>query len=140
MKKIFRKYIPIIILIFLFILAWVEELIIDEGYFSEYLHLPEHKFLRFIIRGIFFLLIFIIGYIGISLLLVKWAKSLWLYWYAIAFFVGSLRVILDIIMGHYFNDNIVSIFMIFYYLNLTPLPYIVLLVLAMIVKRKQAGI
>lgn len=140
MKKIFRKYIPIIILFFIVILSWIEELIIDEGYFSDYLHLPEHKILRFIIRGIFFILIFILGYIGISRLLVKWAKTLWLYWYLVAFFVAGLRIILDIILGHYFNDNIVSVLSIFYSLNITPLPYIVLLVLAMISKRKQASI
>ncbi|HEX3024488.1 MAG TPA: hypothetical protein VHP12_04690 [Chitinophagaceae bacterium] len=134
-----KKYIPFIIFLSLLLLSWLIEMFIGEGHLSNYnyLYLTEHKFLRFCIKGSHAFLFFCLGYVGLSQLSVQWAKTLWLYWYAIAFFVAAVRVVLDIILGHYLNENIVSVLGMFYYLNITPIPYFVLLVLAMIAKRKQ---
>lgn len=134
-----KKYIPIIILLVLLFLSWLLEILIGEGNLNYHIYLTEHKFLRFFVRGIYAVLIFGLGYIGLIQLSVAWAKTLWLYWYALAFFVVGIRVVLEILLGHYFNENIVSVLSVFYYLNFTPLPYIVLLLIAMIAKRKQAN-
>lgn len=137
MNKMPKKYIPILILVFLLLLTWAEESIIVEGYFSSYLHLDAHKYFRFFIRGTYSLLIFGFGYFGLSKLSVKWVRILWLYFYAIAVIAGIVRFVLDIYFRQYFSGNVYSFLSSIYYFSTTPFPYIFLLLLTVIVNRKQ---
>jgi hypothetical protein len=137
MKKMPEKYIPILILIFLLLLTWAEESIIIEGYFSSYLHLDAHKFLRFFIRGTYSILIFGFGYLGLSRLSAKWVRILWLYFYVIVVIAGGLRFIFEIYFRNYLNMNVWSFLISIYYVSSTPFPYIFLLLMALIVNRKQ---
>lgn len=139
MKKIFRKYIPIIILVFLLFFSWLEESIIGEGYFNIYLHLPQYKILRFFIRGVYAFLLFVLGYIGLSNLSAKWVKVLWIYLYAFALLAVGLRVMLDVYFLKYFTSNSWSFLATIYFICETPFPYIFLLLLAMIAKRNKTG-
>jgi len=138
MKKLPKKYIPIIVLIFLLLFAWAEEVIIGEGYFSAYLQDPRHKILRFSIRAIYLLFIFIIGYLGLSSLTVKWVKALWVYWYFLSVIAAGLRVVLDIYFTHYFNYNLWEFLELFYSLSLTAFPYLFIYTLYLIFPKKQS--
>lgn len=102
----YKKYIYFFIIFFLLLLTWVEEVVIGEGNFSYYLHLPEHKILRFFIRAIYGVIIFIIGYIGLSNFSVKWVKTLWIGFYTLSFIAAGIRIILDIFLTHYLNSNL----------------------------------
>ena len=132
-----KKFIPIIVLIFLLLFAWTEEVIIGEGYFSTYLHLTEHRILRFCIRGIFALIIFTSGYIGLSNLSLKWIRLLWVYWYLLSFITAFARIVLDIYLSHYFNNNIWSFLSTIYFFSLTPFPYIILLLIHHLFSKKN---
>lgn len=139
MSKLPKKYISFSILIFLVLFAWAEEVIIGEGYFSTYLHLPEHKILRFIIRGMYAIIIFGFGYIGLSNLSAKWVKVLWIYLYLFAIITAGLRVLLDVYFSHYFNSNLWSFLVTIYFICETPFPYVFLLLLSVIVKSKDGN-
>ena len=125
MKKLRKKYIAIIVLIFLLLFAWAEEVIIGEGYFKNYLHLTTHKILRFSIRGTYALIVFSLGYIGLSNLSLKWIKSLWIYWYVLSFITALIRIVLEFYLSHYFNNNIWEFLGTIYFFSLTPFPYII---------------
>ena len=136
MKK-YKKFIPLFIFFFLILLTMIEEVVIGEGYFSYYLHLPDHKILRFFIRGIYGLIIFIIGYIGLSFFSVKWIKTLWVIFYILYFIAAGIRIFLDIFLTHYLNSNLWGFLSLFYYLCLTPFPYIFLCILYFVFPEKQ---
>lgn len=138
MKKLPKKYIPIIVLIFLLLFAWVEELIIGEGYFTNYLHLSEHRGLRFSVRAIYAFIIFILGYIGLLNLSMQWIKSLWVYWYILSFIAVLLRVILDLYLSRYFNNNIWNFLGTIYFFSLTPFPYIIFCLINYSFSKKNA--
>ena len=137
MQRTNKNYIPIIILVLLLFFSWIEEVVIGEGYFSDYLHNPEHKILRFSIRAIYVLIIFISGYIGLSNLPLKWIKSLWVYWYVLSFCTAVVRVVLDIYLTRYFKTNIWSFLGTIYFSSLTPFPYIILFVINFVFSRKN---
>ena len=125
MIKLPKKYIPFIVLIFLLAFAWAEEPIIGEGYFSRYLHLPEHKILRFSVRAFYALIIFSIGYIGLANLSLQWIKTLWVYWYVLSFITAIVRIIIDLYLTRYLDANSWNFLATFYFFSLTPFPYII---------------
>ncbi len=137
MKKLPKKYIPFIVLIFLLVFVWVEEVIIGEGYFTTYLHLPEHKILRFSIRAIYALVIFGLGYIGLVNLKVKLLKVLWVYWYILSAIAALIRIILDIFINDHFGYNIWNFLVTIYVTSLTPFPYLFLYILYFLFPKKQ---
>jgi len=135
----YKKYIYFFIIFFLLLLTWVEEVVIGEGNFSYYLHLPEHKILRFFIRAIYGVIIFIIGYIGLSNFSVKWVKTLWIGFYTLSFIAAGIRIILDIFLTHYLNSNLWNFLNQFYYFCLTPFPYIFLCIMYFLFPEKPKG-
>ena len=140
MRKLPKRYIPIIVLIFLMVFTWAEEVIIGEGYFSRYLHLPEHKILRFSIRGIYLLIIFITGHLGLSNLSIKWIKALWVYWYILSVIAAGLRIIFEIYIPQFFINNFWGFLELFYSLSLTAFPYLFLLLLYFLYSNKHIKI
>jgi hypothetical protein len=107
----------------------VEEAFIGEGYFSDFLQMPEHKVLRFSIRGIYLLTIFFLGYVGLSSFSLKWIKQLWLFWYGYAFLAVAMRIFIGLLIPDYLTINVWEFLNASYILNLTPFPYIFLLAL-----------
>ena len=93
-----KKYVPLLILILLVLFMWVEEVFIGEGEWGAFFQLPEHKNLRFLVKGMGAVLIFGTGYYGLSTLPVKWIKDVWLYWYGLAFLAVGLRIVLDVFL------------------------------------------
>jgi hypothetical protein len=132
-----KKYIPFLILIFLVLFIWFKEAIIVEGYYSAYFHQPEHKLLLLLIRGVDTIVIFVLGYIGLSNLSVKWVKVLWLYWYVVVFIALVLRIVYEISLFHYFQINLLNYLSTIYYIIPTPFPYMILWLLSVIVEKNQ---
>lgn len=124
MKKLFKtQRIQLIILLTMVVLSILEELLIGEGGYGVYLQLPQHKILRFIIRGVYALILFGIGYKGLLQLGVRWVLRIWLFWYGIAIIMVSIRIILNLEFKFILTNNIFIFLIPFYSLLLTPFPY-----------------
>ena len=116
---------------------WVEEALIGEGYWASYFQIPEHKILRFLVKGMGAVIIFGTGYYGLSTLPVKWIKDVWLYWYGLAFFAVGLRIVLVFFLVRYFNYNRLTFLSSIYYITETPFPYLFLWLLSVFVRREN---
>lgn len=138
MKKIAEsiKY-PLFILIVLVILTFIGEVLISEGSFGTYLQLPEHRILKFMIRGVYAILFFILGYKGLQQLGVRWITKIWFLWYGIAICMLCLRILLNLQFKSIFSSNVFNFFIPFYSLLLTPFPYLFLLLLNYLFKQKS---
>jgi Zn-dependent protease with chaperone function len=124
----------------LMLIAWVEEVILTEGTLSKFLYLSENKALRFLIRGLFGLLIFFLGYSSIKNFQLKWLELLWIWFYVVGLFFALIRVLLDVLIHKFFNDQICEILSFVYMPLFTPLPYIVIYVLYLAFNKGQQNI
>ena len=125
----YKKYIPFLVFMLLLLLSWVEESIIGEGKFHLYLLMPEHRLLRFMIRGTFGMTVFLLGFWGFSFLRQSWIIVLWIGWYIIALLAAAIRVCIQLVAPAYFSGNLWDMLSTFYVSLLTPFPYLFLLLL-----------
>ncbi|MDE3235362.1 MAG: hypothetical protein KGO81_05350, partial [Bacteroidota bacterium] len=102
----YKKYIPFLVFILLLLLSWVEESVIGEGKFHVYLLLPEHRPLRFLVRGLFGVAVFLLGFLGFSFLRQHWIKVLWIGWYILALLAAAIRVCIQLVAPAYFSGNL----------------------------------
>ena len=138
-NQVKSKNIPLIILAVIVALTIVEELLIGEGGYGVFLQLPQHRILRFLIRGIYALVLFIIGYKGIQQLGLKWVTRIWLLWYGLAIIMIGIRILLYFQFQSYFNSNFFNFLIPFYSLLLTPFPYFFLWMLTQLFNQKKSN-
>jgi hypothetical protein len=109
--------------------SMLEELLIGEGGFRSYLIMPQHRLVRFFIRGLYALILFLLGYFGLKKLQVKWITHLWFLWYFAALIIVTLRIIISVKFKAFFGFNFWNFCIPFYNLLLTPFPYLFLLMI-----------
>ena len=132
MRNLLKKYLPIIVLFLLIFISILEETFIGESGYYKYLQLPGHRLLRFLTKGIYMFILFVLGYIGLKGLKIKWAYLLWLYWYILVIFTVFLRNSLDFFFPPYLHLEFLSSLS---YISLTPFPYFFILFFVLLIKR-----
>ncbi|MBN9299784.1 MAG: hypothetical protein J0I41_22470 [Filimonas sp.] len=125
-------YISLAFLLLIFLVEWIEEALVVEGYFKEYLYRQQGLMLRSIIRTGNILIVFVLGYIGLSYLRLTWVKKLWIIWYVIVLVAAGMRM-LPVLFFHG-NPTLNQIFFwsSFYYWGMSPFPYLFLWMFAVV--------
>lgn len=131
--NLFKKYAPLLFFISICIGQWVEEVIIGEGYLHTYFYKPEHVILRSLIRIADLLMIFILGYIGLSYIPVKWVKKAWVIWYIIVLISAGIRIFPLLFFHINLPTNILSFLGSFYISALSPVPYLFLWIFSTVI-------
>ena len=119
------------------LLTIIEELTIGEGGFYNYLQSEDHSTIRFIIRGIYAVVLFSIGTVGLKELRIKWVFNLWIIWYLLAFIAATVRILFELKFHWLFNMNVWNLLSAIYYLLLTPIPYGMLWFLGLLFKTEK---
>ncbi|MFL9483974.1 hypothetical protein ACI6Q2_14440 [Chitinophagaceae bacterium LWZ2-11] len=116
----------------MFILTWVEEATFMEGKYHDYFQVQEHVALRRVIRMGFVFVLFALGYISFYYMGVKWIKKIWIIYYVIVFASGFIRMFSSLLQ-HNFSSNQVNLLSSFYALGITPLPFLILWLLEVLI-------
>jgi hypothetical protein len=137
MQQRLKTYIPLFCLLVLVILTWGGEVLFGEGNMKRFVYLmqKEHRVYRFICRGIFTIIIFSIGYIGLKSFHQKWLVRLWILWYVLAAIIASIKMLVDLFVSETMGAKFSIVFSSVYALVPTVIPYIFLYLLALIAKK-----
>ena len=130
-----NKYIPLLFFIVMLLIGWIEEAVFVEGFFHNYLYAQKHYVLRAIIRGSYVIILFLLGYKGLSYTNAIWTKQLWIAWYIIVLISSGLRMLPLLLFNYQVPQNIWSFLNSFYSLGLTPFPYLFIWLLWMVWKK-----
>lgn len=104
-----------------------EEITIGEGGLHDYLQSVQHSKFRFLLRGIYAVVMFIMGYMGLNGLSSKWPLKLWVIWYLVALLAAIFRIGLNTAFPGFFTENVWNFLSGIYNILLTPFPYLLLL-------------
>ena len=139
-KPIKKTKWPLFIFIIMILISLVEEITIGEGGLHDYLQSVQHSKLRFLFRGIYAFIMFILGYKGLSCLSKKWPLKFWILWYLLAFLAVSLRIGLNTIFPGFFTENVWSFLSGIYNILLTPFPYLLLWMCSYLFKQETTHV
>ena len=117
---------PLFFFIIMILFSLVEEITIGEGGLHDYLQSVQHSKLRFLFRGIYACLMFILGYNGLNRLSKKWPLKLWILWYLFALLAVSLRIGLNAALPGFFTENVWNFLSGIYNILLTPFPFLLI--------------
>lgn len=116
----------------MFILTWVEEAVFMEGKYHDYLYVQGHTALRRVIRTGLVLMLFVLGYVSFHYMGVKWIKKIWIIYYVIVLVSGFIRIYSSFAQ-HNLNYDQFSLFSSFYLFGITPLPFLFLWLLEVLI-------
>ena len=126
MKKIPKKYIPFICLAIMLLISWLAESFIFEGKLHSYINSRENLVLRSIIRIFYLSILFLLGYIGLNVLSLKWALQLFIFWNILALICAGIVKLQLILFNLPLTSNTTAFLMTFYLSTFTPFPFIFL--------------
>jgi lipid-A-disaccharide synthase-like uncharacterized protein len=118
--------------------AWIQESIVFEGYLHNYLYVENHLIIRSLLRIFDSLILILIGYAGLKTFNLKWVIQLWIGWYSIVLVSAGIRMLPAILFHVSLNGNLWSFLTSFYAASFTPLPYIFLCFLAVLIQQKNS--
>jgi hypothetical protein len=107
-------------------IGWIEESVFAEGIFHHYLYEENHNILRATVRVTYVIILFLLGYKGLSYLQSSWVKQLWIAWYIIVILFSGIRMLPLLLFNYQLPMNIWNFLSSFYALGLTPFPYLII--------------
>ena len=132
-----KKYLPLLFFLIMLVLVWIEEIVFGEGIFHHYLYEEQHYILRSIIRVSYVIILFLLGYKGLSYLDAIWPKQLWVGWYIIVLISSGIRMLPLLLFNYQLPLNIWSFLNSIYALGLIPFPYLLIWLLWSVVRKKN---
>jgi hypothetical protein len=128
MKKLLtNKSIPFIILIFLIGINWYLEAVFFDLRINKYNNDDTYLSHHTLTRSLELLIIFILGYVGLSFTKYKWQKKVWILFYILIFLSAGLNKLLHIFWAVNLNSSFYQFFVTIYTLGLTPAIYLFLI-------------
>lgn len=135
MRKLPDKYIPFFCLLLMFLFCWVEELVVENSEWNIYA--KKSIIIRAFFRIDSVIIFFILGITGLTTFPYRWIRNLWIGLYAAVVLAGGIRLFPLIFFHRELPLSIHLILSAFYGAVLTPFPFMLLWLLAVIVKRNQ---
>ena len=108
------------------LISWLAESFIFEGKLHSYINSRENLVLRSIIRIFYLSILFLLGYIGLNVLSLKWALQLFIFWNILALICAGIVKLQLILFNLPLTSNTTAFLMTFYLSTFTPFPFIFL--------------